>query len=395
MDSGRNSNDLVEVLFSGIAEDKFIQKITESVQYQHHSITSSPDIPSSISLERSKSKEAEIGIFEAQKYCNVRLDNGPITVDTATAHGYRKPNQVELLHAKTKSKPGTAGVISEANLNGQTAPLPSYQTSLPRAQSKPKRVHGKSGFLAGLSCHGSCSGKKSVYVSSSVEHVVAIQGREHRKEATQIVHSPIMLNGIKLQPRLKVKDEFHKPVQNLAIKRQLEKKKTIEESQKSLEVFGSHKLNKEVIEMSLERKLSLSSCDATPKNPKLPTSSMRSQEYEDIESDDSSDLFELENIPGSGQAFFTRGTSDGVSGCMCQTPYAPSETSLEQSVVRASAADFSAISDYDETMLSENFRTTSGASKVATEIEAKTGCSIKLLDCKSHKAVSCLRRLQN
>ncbi|KAJ0049346.1 hypothetical protein Pint_15213 [Pistacia integerrima] len=422
MDTARNSNNLGEVSFScylGTAKEKFIQKITESVQYPHHSITSSPDFPSSISLERSKSGEGEIGVFEAQKYYNMRLDDGPIIIDTATTPGNRKANQVELLRVKTKSRPGTPSVSSEASWNSQTTLLPSYQRSLPRAQNKPKRVHVKSNFFAGLSCHGSCNDKKSVYVSPNVEHVEAVRGREHKRESTQTVHSPIMLDGRKLQPRLKVKDDFHKPtyekmstttsmesnkeelvaiavanpsVQNLAIKRQLAKEKIIEEeSRKSLEVFGSHTLNKEVIEMNLERKLSMLSWDAIPKTPKLPTSSVRSQVYEDIESDASSDLFELGNISGSGEALFTRGTSDGVPGCMSPTPYAPSETSIEWSVVTASAADFSAISDYDEKKLTENFNASPGASKVAQTKsmvkDAQSGRSSKLLGCKSHKAV--------
>ncbi|KAJ0106507.1 hypothetical protein Patl1_17794 [Pistacia atlantica] len=337
-----------------------------------------------------KSGEGEIGVFEAQKYYNMRLDDGPIIIDTATTPGNRKANQVELLRVKTKSRPGTPSVSSETSWNSQTTLLPSYQRSLPRAQNKPKRVHGKSSFFAGLSCHGSCNDKKSVYVSPNVEHVEAVRGREHKKESTETVHSPIMLDGRKLQPRLKVKDDFHKPtyekmstttsmesnkeelvaitvanpaVQNLAIKRQLAKEKIIEEeSRKSLEVFGSHTLNKEVIEMNLERKLSILSWDAIPKTPKLPTSSVRSQVYEDIESDASSDLFELGNISGSGEALFTRGTSDGVPGCMSPTPYAP-----------------------------KNFNASPGASKVAKTKsmvkDAQSGRSSKLLGCKSHKAV--------
>lgn len=427
MDSGKNINNLGEVSFScylGTAEEKYIQKITESVQYPHHSITSSPDLPSLITLERSKSGDGEIGVFEAQKYYNMRLDDGPVIIDTATIHdhGYRKGNQVELLRVKTKSRPGTPSVTSEASWNSQTALLPTYQRSLPQAQSKPKRVHGKSGLFSGFSCHGSCTDKKSVYVSPNVEHAETVQGRDHRKEATQIVLSPNMLDGGKLKPRLKVKDEFHKPshektrssitsvesnkeeivaipvansaVKNLAIKRQLAKDRIIEEeeSRKSLEVFGSHTLKKGVIEMNLDRKLSMLSWDAIPKTLKHPTSSLRSQVYEDIDSDGSSDLFEIENISGSGQALFTGGTCDGVSGCMSPTPYARSETSIEWSVATASAADFSAILDYDGSKLTENFNASPDAIQVAktkfmVEKDSQSGGSGKLLSCKSHKAV--------
>lgn len=79
------------------------------------------------------------------------------------------------------------------------------------------------------------------------------------------------------------KDEFlsipitKSGIQNLAVQKRLAKKIEEEESRKSLDVFGSHTLKKEFIEMNLRRKLSMLSWDAIPNAPSLPASSARSQ----------------------------------------------------------------------------------------------------------------------
>ncbi|XP_051122460.1 protein PHYTOCHROME KINASE SUBSTRATE 1-like [Andrographis paniculata] len=64
------------------------------------------------------------------------------------------------------------------------------------------------------------------------------------------------------------------------------------------------------------------------------------------DSDGSSDLFEIESVcggGGGGRSLLSRQASDGLSGC-----YAPSEASIEWSVVTASAADFSVVSESEE-----------------------------------------------
>ncbi|CAH2045686.1 unnamed protein product [Thlaspi arvense] len=58
-------------------------------------------------------------------------------------------------------------------------------------------------------------------------------------------------------------------------------------------------------------------------------------------SDSSSDLFEIENLTGKLKPCLTRQGSDAAS----PTRYAPSEVSIEWSIVTASAADFSVMSE--------------------------------------------------
>lgn len=421
MDSGKISSGPGEVSFSCYlrsSEESLINKLGESFRQLNHSITSSPEFPSSRSLGRTKTAEGELGIFGAEKYYNMKLEEGPIIIDTASSLGHGKRNQVDLLSVKSKSRPGTPSVgASEASWNSKTALLPTYQQKI--CESKQKKVQGKS-FFAALSCNGSCSDKKSVCIDQQVEHGVA----DRAKEAVQVAHSsPVMLDRRKLQPKYNVKDEFHSPsteklsippnkdevlavpiaqsavTKSLAVKKHIAKGKIMEEeeSRRSLDVFGSRRLNKEVIEANLERKLSMLTWDAIPKGPNFPTPSVRSHVFDEIESDASSDLFEIDNISGSnGLPFFARQTSDGMSSCMTPTPYEPSEASIEWSVVTASAAEFSTVSDYDEKKLvGENVSTprlSASAYKMAksksiAEKDTQGSLPIKLLGCKSNKAV--------
>ncbi|KAK4350275.1 hypothetical protein RND71_029588 [Anisodus tanguticus] len=173
---------------------------------------------------------------------------------------------------------------------------------------------------------------------------------------------------------------------------------SIEEQRKSIEVFGSGKMGKGDIAVNLDRKLSMLTWDAIPKSQNLPTTTNgSSMACDDMASDASSDLFEIENISGSGYGLVDVQTSGDYMSSSCMSPtteYAPSKASIEWSVVTASAADYlSVISDYDE----KNFgiggytssrnaanRTTRNKNPVGKEVQ-KTRPSTRLLGCKSHK----------
>ncbi|KAL5816522.1 hypothetical protein ACOSQ3_024900 [Xanthoceras sorbifolium] len=240
----------------------------------------------------------------------MKLEEGPIIIDTA--------NDIKLICLRNMS------------------------------QSRQKKVQGKS-FFAGLSCNGSCSDKKSIYINQRVEHGVATRGNEYRKESVRNAYNS------------KVKDEFYCPSSDkLSIPLNKDdflatffaKEKIIkEESRKSLDVFGSHMLNKKVIEVNLKRKLS---------------------------SDTSSDLFEIENISCSnGQSFFTRQIYDGMSSCMTPTPYEPNETSIEWKI------------DQDNITTPRLPTSPNKIAKTKSIVEKETqgGLPSQLLGCKSHKAV--------
>ncbi|KAL0285663.1 UNVERIFIED_CONTAM: protein PHYTOCHROME KINASE SUBSTRATE 3 [Sesamum angustifolium] len=126
----------------------------------------------------------------------------------------------------------------------------------------------------------------------------------------------------------------------------------------------------------MERKLSMLTWDAIPKGQNLTTSTVGSGTIcDDMASDASSDLFEIENI--SGSIITVR----------------PSEASIQWSVVTASAADYSSVlSDYnDETSVSvmgdKTSRIHATVARNRGGKEAQKSRPGGLLGCKSHKAV--------
>ncbi|KAK8487482.1 hypothetical protein V6N13_030877 [Hibiscus sabdariffa] len=379
-----------EVSFSSYlstAEEIFVHKLAEPA------IAPGVRIRTPARLGQNKIvEEGEISVFGADNYFNMKLDDDESS---------DRPSQVDPHQMSPRRWPGTPSASSEASWNSQAVFLRSFMRN--RSENRLKRVDGRS-FFSTLSCTGSCSDGKSVYVNQNGR----VHGKEYRKEQIQINHRP---SGIDLrkrsQAKLQVKDEsynqsfdqmsvgsnreacYYRPpvvksgLQNVTFKTQLD-----DDPRKSLEVFGSTAMKKGDITKNLERKLSMLTWDAIPNAPTISSVSRGSQLGDDIESDASSDLFEIDNISGSGQALFTRQASDGMSSCM--TPYAPSETSIEWSVVTASAAaDCSFVSDYDEKKSPENIRFPGSktAGRVTNAREAQKGRSGGILGCKSHKAV--------
>ena len=147
----------------------------------------------------------------------------------------------------------------------------------------------------------------------------------------------------------------------------------------------------------MERKLSVLTWDAIPAKPynnkvspkaSRPGSGRSGAGHEDMDSDASSDLFEIENITAGTM----RRPSDQDTLSRCGTPnnnlyghigdYEPSETSIEWSVVTASAAADLGL-DYDEKKLAANARPPTGQ-KPAPRRRPNSG----ILGCNSQKSVS-------
>ncbi|XP_059290635.1 protein PHYTOCHROME KINASE SUBSTRATE 3-like [Lycium ferocissimum] len=291
-------------------------------------------------LEQSKSKDGEISIFGADKYFNMQLDYGAAPPAGVKYTGKLNKGTIDLPHLKHNSQSGTPSNWSESSSwNSQNALL----RNIPRNvyQTKQKKMT-RMGCLPTFGCQP-CLDKKAVFVDESIE-----------------------------------------------------------ERRKSLEVFGSGKMGKGDVAVNLERKLSMLTWDAIPKAQNLPTTTngRSSTVCDDMASDASSDLFEIENISSSGYGLVNAQTSGDYMSSSCMSPttlYAPSEASIEWSVVTASAADYSSvISDYDE----KNFgisgytssrnaanRTTKTKNPVGKEVQ-KTQPSTGLLGCKSHKSVN-------
>lgn len=203
-------------------------------------------------------------------------------------------------------------------------------------QRKPSgRASSKSWF------HGPCSTRKSVYVHKSIK-----QG-----------------------------DHFAFPVLNPALEILKKEEKVEELPRMSIEVFGSNTIiNKGDIAKNLVRKMSILTWDAIPKSKETVI-------CDDMASEASSDLFEIENISKTGWQ-----PTESSYAMSPTTQYAPSEASIEWSVVTASAAEFSStFPGYDEKHTVYNTR----SSKPKTEQGKKPQKTRTngLLGCKSIKSV--------
>lgn len=432
MEGENNYTDLRIASFSvylNSAQESFVQKLGESARF------SSPPIPLSEEdhipkgLGKVKAREGEIGIFGAEKYFNMDIDedSAPTLADDYTKKfGYKKESHLDPYPSSLKTKSGTPSLSSETSWNSQTSFLRSFQR-IPY-QGKQNISNGRS-FFAGLSCNKSCSDRKSIYVSKNILGR-GIRREAIRKESTENENLSIRNKQSQSQPTSQDKNELscssfekarmgpkreehfafpvlHDGLQKLAVERQIGEEirtKVEEEPRISLEVFGSRAKKKgDAVVMNLERKLSILTWDAIPKAQSFPTSSKRSEANDDMESEASSDLFEIENLSGTSSVppLFTRQISDGFSGCMTPTTlYEPSEASIEWSVVTASAADFSVVSDYDgkEVSLSSGFQDASLVKTANAKLSQEKSSTEKqgpkppfsgggLLGCKSHKAV--------
>ncbi|CAL5362207.1 unnamed protein product [Camellia sinensis] len=386
MDSQDNTDNLRVASFSAYlnsTDEGLMLKLTRAIQDAAPEIISPEVTPRPLSLRRSKinQEEGEIGVFGADKYFNMKMncDDNPKLIDNRV--------EVELCHRKPKlSSGGTPSVSSEASLNSQNALLPTLLKNPSRI--KQKKATAKR-FLAGFGCNGPCLDKMSVHIDEGV-----VQKKEIREESFRFV------NPVQSQLGLRGDDLFVFPVlksgkENLTVKKQLEEEKVDkEESRYSIEVFGSHMIKKgDNISINLERKLSMLTWDAIPKSQDLPSTlpiSSTPGPCDDIQSDASSDLFEIDTLSGTGHSLLTMQATENMS------QYEPSEASIEWSVVTASAADFSTVSEYDAKSIAGDHLTSTNATNRTKTAKTKNivckegqkGRSGGFLGCKTQKAVS-------
>ncbi|XP_047940205.1 protein PHYTOCHROME KINASE SUBSTRATE 3-like [Salvia hispanica] len=243
------------------------------------------------------------------------------------------------LEYQTKTHPPTPSLCSESSApttcHSQTTLLPSNQPS--------KHKKTASRIFTGFGCKTPCFGYKSVQIDEIKDH-----------------------------PIKKIQD--------------------IEESRKSIEVFGSRKIKDakgSEVATNMERKLSMLTWDAIPKGGKknLPTSTIGStSEVGDVASEASSDLFEIEEVSGSIYPLMQGADDDDDDEPSCMMSpatslYAPSEASIQWSVVTASAADFSGLSEFNDDSVSAKVVKT----RVVNQVQKSRPTG--LLGCKSIKAV--------
>ncbi|XP_051133069.1 protein PHYTOCHROME KINASE SUBSTRATE 3-like [Andrographis paniculata] len=296
-----------------------IQDPTAAFTFSHH------DIPKD---------GGEISVFGAHKYFNTIPGNHP---DRDHHHRRRRMTAANPL---PEVHPGSPSRQSEASSwNSRSALIvPEADVIKSRNQcntNKPRRTFGRRIFT-GFGCKGPCFAKKSIHVSEAADGA----------KPAQIPDDP----------------------------------------RQSIEVFGgaaakptkSKGLSKNIA-ANMERQLSMLTWDAIPTT----TPTVATAAADDMASEASSDLFEIENISGAAAA--------GIMSPASQ--YAPSEASIQWSVVTASAADYSTVvSDHynGETPAPANLMNNNkekNGGMVVRNRGAERGRGGGLLGCKNVKSV--------
>ncbi|PON57591.1 hypothetical protein PanWU01x14_173110 [Parasponia andersonii] len=413
---------------------------------------------------KKEDQDDEIGVFRAEKYFNGVIDHDETSsrisgISSARSYTpYKNDDQIQTVIAdleqiKSKIQPRTPSVRSESSWNSRSMLLQSSSSSSSAlknsSRTKRSKINGKK-LLSDLGCKCSCSDKNSVDTkdvgeisfnkssSSNIGTTNPSYGGVLRKPS---IVSPVRpgvdlidaINQINTAPKMEAKvmgsgflrrESFStfpntKSPSGLPRNAPLLMKSPFQGMSpeilcKSPEVFGSSSspaLEKGNKTMSLERRLTMMSWDhhATPRPEELVFGAANSgagvvaHHHHDSGSDASSDLFEIDSLTGKTNPFRARRPSDDTaSGCMTPTHgYAPSEASIQWSVVTASQADFSVISDCEETITTSVKPQTT--SKMVSSAKARildrdreimqqrrrsSSTSASLLGCKNHKAVN-------
>ncbi|KAG6479145.1 protein PHYTOCHROME KINASE SUBSTRATE 1-like [Zingiber officinale] len=290
------------------------------------------------SRRRSRSTpDGEIEIFDAEKYFSGVMDgsaaSGRTRVPTPSAAGAKK--EVPRL-PREGSKPGSTA--SETSCNSRSVLLPDRR----RRDSKGKK------FLRVFPC--TCARKQAINVDREAQ---LAHGRPHDG------HSVCESRLKRISPSFRRQEPFSLPPNPIS-KFKPEEKVLIGVAQNS--ILGANFNSKNDLTIAQ----SGSSFAALP--------SRAGGRDEDVLSEASSDLFEIEGLSTSTHHFFTIKGSESATATAA-VGYEPSEASVEWSVVTASVANFSMSSESGEQ---------GGTSLMKTRRSSGSG---HLLGCVSEKAV--------
>ncbi|RVW14678.1 hypothetical protein CK203_085429 [Vitis vinifera] len=130
MDNAANSLHLRDASFSAYlstAEENFAVKLAESIQSPYLPLTSTQEAAYPVNLGRTMSvEEGELRVFGAEKYFNMKMDDGRrrLTTSSSLTHRQIKEDRADLHCTKPKIRPGTPSASSEASWNSHAALLP-------------------------------------------------------------------------------------------------------------------------------------------------------------------------------------------------------------------------------------------------------------------------------
>lgn len=367
------------------SDESFVLKLTES----NGSLpTITPPLQDRYNyLARKKVEDGEIGVFGAEKYFNGGMDKGKPSIactiremnnekpvaaagtDGARRSMHRNEEGAGFDPIKPKIEPRTPSMVSESSFIRSVSSWESQSALLTSVPRNPYRNNTKmtsrKSLLASLRSKCSCSDKNSVETDQHIPEKY-VHGGAITKQSLQIGPEVIDIAQInKRRSEFSRREAMHRkkfndsgiglqrekcfafPIPssgNQDIKLQFGEGDELIKPRKSIEIFGSPVLEKGHKCLSLERRLTMLSWEATTRVEDAGISNDT-----EIESDASSDLFEIESLSSRVAPFLARQESDNMSGCITPTTcYAPSEASIEWSVVTGSVADYSVMSDWDE-----------------------------------------------
>ncbi|KAK1425789.1 hypothetical protein QVD17_21148 [Tagetes erecta] len=334
--------------------------------------------PSHVSPKK-KVEDGEIGIFGAEKYFKGAMDEqvpkSPHSIKPSNGHPKDSLQEKDEESEPPKLKTGsvTPSVRSEASWNSRSGLLANGGQRTSHPSSKREKTSSVKSLLISLGCN--CNDNKSVIIT------------ENKVLVKEQVKPPALIKSVKTGgfTENKKEDCFSFPVMNThpMVNNEVSNDDEndiihVKTRRNSSEAFGSPILEKGKKSFSLERKLTMLNWDGV--TPRAENIDINIHEN-DAGSDASSDLFEIESFSTNGNnSFLARQVSTGrSSNATLPNGYAPSEASIAWSVVTASVAGFSIVSDYDQdTKMSKN-------QYITTSRNAK-GSGI-LSGCNSHKSV--------
>ncbi|CAN4124461.1 unnamed protein product [Withania somnifera] len=358
-----------------------------------------------------KADDGEIDIFSAEKYFNEGVDEeNQERSQIQNKHKIDDQPAANIVSLQQKTRPLTPSIHSESSWNSRSALLQKISRNHHHQPTPTKPNNHQSyckKFLARIACNCYCKDKNSIEVDDQLGEKSFSRGQHHGKSKQKSIktrklsqssesstlganHQDLHFKKIdELGLALKTDKRLIVPVfdpkgGNPGVKIQLEKEE--EEPRKSLEVFGFPITEKERSKFSLEKKIGMLTWDAiVPKAEEIDITNIGASSngtYEDdyAESDASSDLFEIESFPSNNIAnpSLARQGSDGMS---C---YAPSEVSIDWSVITASAADLSIMSDSEDLKIPSRTNPNRVVHNGRDKTKRRSGI---LLGCNSHKAV--------
>lgn len=377
----QSSNSFRDVSFSSYlnkAEENMIRKLTNDQNCRK---------------KCEEDDDEELGVFGAEKYFKGEIEDVEDKIDHRFDDSYDLRSKLHHWNGKVedfeefdhsfplklridRTKMHTPSVRSNASGNSRIRLLPLTK----QAPRMPERGSKTIQFLASFGCN--CINKKS----TQIKEKRLIKPKEISKPHTLMLEYDQKTDRLsnKSTDRKARSDYFSFPVLNSNDLNSNSHRSNSNSKYGNLagKVVGDNN-NNSGGGLTLGRKLSLLNnweIDIpTEEEVYIPAIGM--YKNDDDNSDSSSDLFEIESFSTTGNnSFIAPRKSD--PNC-----YAPSEVSVDWSVVTASAADFSVFSEYDEVHPSGGWRISGGNNEVTNRKDEQKKRPGILSGCTSHKAV--------